>query len=83
VTDIVECRSDFAYAQRPIAFVWQGRRIEVQQVLNSWRSPSGISFTVLTEEQSVFTLTYLDSDDHWSIEFSELPPHLESNKESK
>jgi hypothetical protein len=82
VSTLVECRSDHDYAQRPVALTWQGQRMEVIQVINTWRSPLGKHFQVLTGNQSIFTLVYQEADDQWSIELSELPTNSISNKEN-
>ncbi len=31
--DLVECRSDTEYADRPLALTWQGIRLEVAEIL--------------------------------------------------
>jgi hypothetical protein len=43
---LVECRSDSAYAGRPLAFTFQGQRFEVADVLSRWRAPDGTGFRV-------------------------------------
>lgn len=63
----VECRSDAAYAERPLAFTWHGERREVAQVLGRWRSPAGKSFRVRTREGAVFRLLYDEDKDAWQI----------------
>ena len=63
----VECRSEAAYAERPLAFTWQGQRQEVAQVLDGWRTPVGKGFRVRTQDGSVFTLLYDEHDDVWQI----------------
>jgi len=66
--DQVECRSDYDYAQRPVAFYWQGNRLEVAEIIWQARNPSGISFQVCVEEAGVFELIYDINADQWSIE---------------
>lgn len=63
----VECRSDAAYAERPLAFIWQGARREVAQVLQRWRSPMGRGFRVRTRDGGVFKLLYHEDNDTWQI----------------
>jgi len=67
MVDQVECRSDFEYAQRPIAFYWQGIRLEVTEVLTQNRTPSGMTFLVCNENLGIFELNYDISSDQWSI----------------
>lgn len=63
----VECRSDAAYAERPLAFIWHGERWEVAQVLDRWRTPVGKVFRVCTREGAVFGLLYDEDKDAWQI----------------
>jgi hypothetical protein len=65
--DQVECRSDFEYAQRPIAFYWQGQRLEVAEVLSQIRLPHGYSFRVRNPEHGIFELNYDIRSDQWSV----------------
>ena len=80
--DLVECRSDHDYAQRPLAFYWQGQRKEVRQLLNTWRSPLGKHFQVSADDGSIFTLTYQEAHDQWSIEMDVIPTYPNLNKEN-
>jgi hypothetical protein len=73
VSELVECRSDYEYAQRPLAFTCQGQRLEVIQLLDTWRTPSGNHFRVLASDQIIYTLTYKEAYDQWSVEIYELP----------
>lgn len=63
----VECRSDAAYAERPLAFTWRGERREVAQVLQRWRSPAGKGFRVRAQDGDVFSLFYDEDKDAWQI----------------
>ena len=65
--EIVECRSDGDYAGRPLAVHWQGTRLEVAQILASWRRPEGKCYRVSTQDGQVFELTYLEAPDVWVI----------------
>jgi len=67
MTDRVECRSDHEYAQRPVAFYWQGKRLEIVEVLAHWRIPEGYSFRVRNEVYGIFELNYDIDTDEWSI----------------
>ncbi len=68
MAELVECRSDWAYAQRPLAFTWQGRRLTVQEVITRERTPTGIDFLVRTNEDELFTLSYNENTDQWNIQ---------------
>lgn len=63
----VECYSGGEYAERPRAFYWQGARLEVAEVLASWRTPSGKRFQVRVEDGSIFELSYDATMDAWDI----------------
>ena len=65
---IVECRSDWVYAQRPLAFHWQGQRRVVQKIIADWRTPQGIQFLVCMEDNEFFELSYTESLDQWNIQ---------------
>jgi hypothetical protein len=65
--DLVECHSGFAYGERPIAFQWEGRRVEVAEVEASWRIPGGRRFRVRTRDGRVFELFYGELYDEWRI----------------
>ena len=67
LTGLVECHSGYAYAERPIAFYWEGERLEVSTVESSWRSPAGRYFRVLSSAGSRFELIYNEADDAWEI----------------
>ena len=66
--DAVECRSDADYADRPLAVVWQGRRLEVAEILGSWRGPGEKGFRVKTTDGQAFELAYRLLPDEWHIQ---------------
>ncbi len=68
MSDLVECRSDFEYSQRPVAFTWQGKRITVDELLSQVRTPAGYTFRVRSDELGAFELTYDFNTDQWSVE---------------
>ncbi len=65
--DIVECRSDSEYAERPLALTWNGQRHEVADILSSWRGPGEKGFRVKTSDGKIFELTYREVPDEWKI----------------
>ncbi len=73
--DLVECRSDWKYAQHPLAFTWQGERLVVQEVFAEQRTPEGNHFLVRTSKDRNFELMYNEQLDQWSI-------HPQAAKES-
>jgi hypothetical protein len=66
--DIVECHSEFAYAERPVALTWEGQRLEIGEILAAWRVPEGRRFRVRTRSLRLFELTYREADDAWQIQ---------------
>lgn len=65
--DLVECHSGHTYAERPTALHWQGERLPIQEVLESWRIPGGRKFRVVTEDGRSFELFYGELYDEWRI----------------
>jgi hypothetical protein len=65
----VECYSGSTYAERPMAFYWEGQRLEVERILARWRTPAASCFRVLTRgRQRIFELRYDESADTWHIQ---------------
>ncbi len=68
MTDIVECLSGFAYAERPVALTWDGQRLEVDSLLAAWRTPGERRFRVRARNQIIFELAYREAEDEWQIQ---------------
>jgi hypothetical protein len=66
--DIVECRSDTEYAERPLSLIWQGRRHEIAEILARWRGPAEKGFRVKTVNGLSFELTYQELSDNWHVQ---------------
>jgi hypothetical protein len=66
-TSAVECYSGNQYPERPVAFQWQGDRLEVERVEAEWRIPDGKRFRVRTEGGQLFDLFYREMYDEWQI----------------
>jgi hypothetical protein len=64
---LVECYSGHTYAQEPRALAWQGRRYQVAEVKDRWRTPEGPSFRVLAESGELFELHYHELTETWAI----------------
>ncbi len=65
--DLVECRSDSEYAERPIAFFWDGERLAVEQILDRRRMPEGKRFTVQAVGGGIYDLVYDQAEDAWTV----------------
>ena len=63
----VTCYSGRIYADRPVSFVWQGARYEVEKVEREWQEPGQKHFQVLTRDRKNFRLCYNEGQDQWSI----------------
>jgi hypothetical protein len=63
----VECRSEFAYAEKPVAVHWQGERLVIAAILESARTPAGRLFRVRTVDGQEFELHYHEAVDEWQI----------------
>jgi len=66
-SDSVECHSGYTYAERPTAFRWEGQRLAIEAVEQSWRVPGGRRFRVRTEDGRLFELFYGELYDEWRI----------------
>lgn len=66
--DIVECRSDSEYAERPLALVWEGQRLEVAEIVATWRGPGEKGFRIKTVQGTAFDLAYHEIADEWQIQ---------------
>jgi hypothetical protein len=61
MADMVECLSGSAYGERPVAFIWQGQRLEVSAVLSQGRTPQAKWFRVRAADGQVFELSFTDA----------------------
>lgn len=64
----VFCYSGKEYADRPVAILLDGDRLEVSEIITSWRTPQGKRFRVVTAGGRVFNLSYFEAGDAWKIE---------------
>jgi hypothetical protein len=70
----VECYSGYKANERPIAFIFQDRRLEILEILDHWYeggiesdTPVVNYFKVKTDDKSVFILRYVVHSDEWSV----------------
>jgi len=71
----VECYSGYKANERPVAFIFQGSRREVQEIIDRWYEggpaanlPEIDYFKVRTADGQVFILRYQSLFDAWSIQ---------------
>jgi hypothetical protein len=55
------------YAERPLAFDWEGQRLQIMKIVQRWRSPQGLGFQVVTDDQRLFELFYDLPGDAWQV----------------
>jgi len=65
--ELVECRSGFTYADKPIALTWESRRLEIVEIKARWRSPQAWNFRVRTSNEQEFELSFCEADNEWQI----------------
>jgi hypothetical protein len=75
----VECYSGYTLAERPVAFVLEGRRFQVTDLLKRWHSPDGLGFRVVTADGNRWDLTYHQAQDQWTLHLS--PDYAQNRKE--
>lgn len=63
----VECYAGYRYPERPRVFLWEGERVEVEGIEQSWRTPTGPVFHVHAADGRRFTLAYDETTDEWDV----------------
>lgn len=63
----VECYSGYEYAEKPVAFYYEGHRLEVKEIEARWRTPSGRVFCVRSSDGRRFELFYDQQQDQWRV----------------
>jgi hypothetical protein len=66
--DTVECRSDSEDAERPLSLIWQGTRMEIAEIIATWRGPGEKGFRIKTADGVGFDLAYHVITDEWQIQ---------------
>jgi len=67
MNNLVECHSDYTYAEKPVALTWEGQRQEIVAVLAEWRTPVERRFRVRTRDGQEFELSYGEQTGEWQI----------------
>ena len=68
MSEIVECHSEYEYAEKPVALTWEGKRLEIVAILERRRIPGAKCFRVKTADGQIFELFYDELHDEWRIE---------------
>ncbi len=66
--DLVACRSETEYPERPVAICFCGEEREIDRVLASWHIPEGKKFLVITQDGEIFNLIFNETNDEWSVQ---------------
>ena len=66
--NMVECRSDSEYAERPLSLTWEGYKYEIAEIVARWRGPSEKGFRVKTADGQAFDLTYREIPDELLVQ---------------
>lgn len=61
----VECHSGYAYIDRPVALYWEEQRLEIDKIIQRWRTLSGWMFLVQTRDERAFEITFDLSLESW------------------
>jgi hypothetical protein len=64
----VECYAGHRSPERPRAFRWEGKRVTVEEIEHSWRTPAGPVFRVRAADGRRFTLAYDEAADDWDVQ---------------
>ncbi len=67
MTDLVRCRSDQTYAQRPTEVWLEGAWRPVTAIVATWKEPAARGFRVLLEGYIIVDVRYLEDQDTWEI----------------
>jgi len=63
----VRCYAGASYPERPAAFEWEGRWLEVAEVLWQARTPEGLVFDVLAKDGRRYRLAWDEARDEWIV----------------
>ncbi|MFZ5867006.1 MAG: hypothetical protein ACOYXY_14070 [Thermodesulfobacteriota bacterium] len=63
----VHCLASFRANEIPTSFVLDDREMKVRTILNSWREPEYLCFTVETVDGRIFGLRHHEYDDWWQV----------------
>jgi len=63
----VRCYAGASYPERPVAFEWEGRWLEVAEVLWSARMLEGMLFDIVTGDGQKYRLKWREAEDFWLV----------------
>lgn len=63
----VKCASGYTYAEKPLAFHYEGADYQVERIVQEWRQPESKRFLVQETAGQFFDLMYDTEADQWQI----------------
>jgi hypothetical protein len=63
----VRCYAGARYPERPVAFEWEGRWLDIAELAGQARTPEGLLFDVLAEDGRRYRLAWHAETDEWAI----------------
>ena len=63
----VRCYAGASYPERPVAFEWVGRWLDVAEVLWSARTLEGMTFDIVTGDGQKYRLEWREAGDFWLV----------------
>ncbi len=63
----VRCYAGVSYPERPVAFEWEGRWLEVIDVRQQARTPEGLVFDVVAEDSRRYRLEWTQAAEEWTV----------------
>jgi hypothetical protein len=63
----VRCYAGTSYPERPVAFEWEGRWLDVARAIAQSRTPEGMVFDVLAADGQRYRLNWVEACDRWSV----------------
>ena len=64
----VECYSGFKADERPLHFIIGDKMLEVEKIIEQWRTPAFEYFKVLADDRKTYLLKRDLVNDGWAIE---------------
>jgi hypothetical protein len=63
----VRCYAGTSYPERPVAFEWEGRWLDVAEVLWSVRTLEGMTYDIVTGDGQKYRLEWRETEDFWLV----------------
>lgn len=64
----VECYSGFKADERPLSFMIDDRRLNIEKIINMWHTPEYDCFKVLADDGQTYLLKHDPISDGWTME---------------